>query len=114
MAEIVSVKIHPAIGMTRPGNSPDGIDGCGMLVVSLARRLGSENPLLAYCAAPLQPTNTPGSRGRTRPAGHSHPLYRWRTSGLTALPGRLCGWCPPRCAPSAIWWNTWRPERHPA
>ena len=88
MAEIVSVKIHPAIGMTRPGNSPDGIDGCGMLVVSLARRLGSENPLLAYCAAPLQPTNTPGSRGRTRPAGHSYPLYRWRTSGLTALPRR--------------------------
>ena len=102
MPEIVSVTIHPAIGMDRLGNSPDGIvnlDGCGMLVVSLARRLGSENPLLAYCAAPLQPTNTPGSRGRTRPAGHSHPLYRWRTSGLTALPGRLCGWCRHRAAP---------------
>ena len=25
----------------------------GMLVVSVARRLGSEGPLLAYCAAPL-------------------------------------------------------------
>jgi len=118
MPEIVSVTIHPAIGMDRLGNSPDGIvnlDGCGMLVVSLARRLGSENPLLAYCAAPLQPTNTPGSRGRTRPAGHSHPLYRWRTSGLTALPGRPMRLVsPPRCAPSASWWNTWRPERQPA
>ena len=25
----------------------------GMLVASVARRLGSESPLLAYCAAPL-------------------------------------------------------------
>jgi len=25
----------------------------GMLVVSVAQRLGSEGPLLAYCAAPL-------------------------------------------------------------
>ena len=25
----------------------------GMLVVSVARRFGSEGPLLAYCAAPL-------------------------------------------------------------
>ncbi len=25
----------------------------GMLVASVARRLGSEGPLLAYCAAPL-------------------------------------------------------------
>jgi len=29
------------------------LDGRGMLVVSVARRLGSEGPLLAYCAAPL-------------------------------------------------------------
>jgi hypothetical protein len=30
--------------------------GRGMLVVSVARRLGSEGRLLAYCAAPLQPS----------------------------------------------------------
>jgi hypothetical protein len=29
------------------------LDGRGMLVVSVARRLGSEGPLLAYCADPL-------------------------------------------------------------
>ena len=29
------------------------LDGRGMLVVSVAQRLGSEGPLLAYCAAPL-------------------------------------------------------------
>ena len=29
------------------------LDGRGMLVVSVARRLGSEGPLLAHCAAPL-------------------------------------------------------------
>ena len=29
------------------------LDGRGMLVMSVARRLGSEGPLLAYCGAPL-------------------------------------------------------------
>jgi hypothetical protein len=29
------------------------LDGRDMVVVSVARRLGSEGPLLAYCAAPL-------------------------------------------------------------
>jgi hypothetical protein len=38
------------------GISPNGIVNLatrGMLGMSVARRLGSEGPLLAYCAAPL-------------------------------------------------------------
>jgi len=43
----------------------------GMLVVSVARRLGSGGPLLAYCPAPLQPSGAakrrPGSAKLTMP-----------------------------------------------
>ena len=61
MAEIVSVTIHPAIGMDRLGNSPDGIDGCGMLVVSLAG--GSGRKIL--CSPIVLPrSNLPPHRDR--------------------------------------------------
>ena len=32
------------------------LHGRGVLLVSVARRLGSEGPLLAYCAAPISPS----------------------------------------------------------
>ena len=38
--------VSPAAGIVN-------LDGRGMLLVSVARRLGSEGPLLAYCAAPI-------------------------------------------------------------
>ena len=50
------------------GIAPEGIvnlDGRGMLVVPVARRLGSEGPLLAYCAAHSNragPQKAPGVR----------------------------------------------------
>jgi hypothetical protein len=49
----------PGLGseLARPRTVPAGgivnLAARGMLVVSVARRLGSEGPLLAYCAAPL-------------------------------------------------------------
>ena len=47
-----------------------------MLVVSVARRLGSEGPLLTYRAAPLQPSGAaqrrPGSVKLTMPVARLH------------------------------------------
>jgi hypothetical protein len=40
---------------SKPSNASRIVNlaACGMLVVAVARRLGSEGPLLAYCAAPF-------------------------------------------------------------
>jgi hypothetical protein len=40
-------------GIRVPEQGIVNLDGRGMLLVSVARRLGSEGPLLTYCAAPI-------------------------------------------------------------
>ncbi len=66
------------------------LDGRGMLVVSVARRLGSEGPLLAYCVAPALTERAakrrPGSAKLTKPAHLPRHAGQWGAGRYLVIP----------------------------